>query len=83
MSRTVELTPELIGLHERLRSEGVPVADCCRIAGHSVGVWYRWKAEAEEIIRHRELFARLVEAMGGQQEVDRWLAGKGDLGANP
>jgi hypothetical protein len=82
MSHEVELTPELIDLHERLRSEGVPIAECCRIAGHSVSVWYRWKAEAEEIIRHRELFAQLVEAMGGHAAIDEWLASEGE-GANP
>jgi hypothetical protein len=83
MSREVELTPELVDLHERLRSEGVPIADCCRIAGHSVSVWYRWKAEAEAVIRHRDLFAELVKAMGGQGSVDAWLAGEADQGAIP
>lgn len=78
MSRArVELTPELLELHERLRSEGVSIAECCKTAGHSVAVWYGWKREAEELIRHRELFAQLIEAMGGQAEVDKWLASEG------
>ena len=83
MSRHVELTPDLLDLHVRLRSEGKSIAETCKIAGHGVSVYYRWKREAEDLIRHRELFAELVEAMGGRERVNEWLASEGFEGLAP
>jgi hypothetical protein len=84
---TVELTAELLNLHERLRSEGVPIEECCRIAGHSVGVWYRWAREGERAIRERDehcrLFRELVAAMGGWDAVNEWLVGEGEAPVPP
>lgn len=47
MARSVELTPGLVGLHAQLRAQGVSIPKACKEAGHSVSVYYRWKAEAE------------------------------------
>lgn len=41
------LTPELVTLHEGLRSRGIPIAEACKLAGHGVGVFYTWKEKAE------------------------------------
>lgn len=54
MPRKVELTRELVDLHAKLAREGVSIPEACRIAGHSVGTYYRWVDEAKAADERRQ-----------------------------